>query len=121
MVKTLETALIRVALVKKIHLHQEVDAEGKKESIDDRWKLVAEDVFRQPEFAGYEGSHRTIREKYNQIIKEVKARMGWGAENGGKTGNLSDYAGELSELEANVRQILIDKEEETSKKDLKKQ
>ena len=43
---------------------------------------------------------------------------GWGAENGGKTGNLSDYAGEL---EANVRRILIDKEEETSKKDLKKQ
>ena len=50
--KTLETALIRVALVKKIHIHQEVDAEGKKESIDDRWKLVADDVFRQPEFAG---------------------------------------------------------------------
>ena len=90
MAKTLETALIRVALVKKIHLHQEVDAKG---------KFVAEDVCRQPEFAGYEGSHSTICEKYNQIIKEVKARMGGAprtaARLGGKTGNLSDYAGEL--------------------------
>ena len=100
---------MRVVLLKKLHLK----GEGK---IEDRWEAATADIYRQPEFEGHElTSVKTLREHYKKCMDAVKEKIGWGDENGGKTGNLSNHEGDLYELSRTVRQILLDEEEETEK------
>jgi len=85
----LETAFLKVCYLHKIHLKD--TANQKNET---RWRATSLEVFRQPEFAGYDGSWSTLYDKYRSILDEYAKKNGWRDENGGKTGNLSGEEGD---------------------------
>ena len=93
---------------------------GETRNIDERWEQFAAALFKQPEFDGLEGSWRSIRDMYNETKKERAKHHGWMDANGGVTGNLSNHAGDLSALDQAVKDCLMDNEQLTAEKELKK-
>ena len=61
--------------------------------------------FEQPEFEGLECSI------YNSTRDERAKLHGWMDANGGATGNLSDYVGDLSVLDQAIKNCLMDEEQ----------
>jgi hypothetical protein len=108
----LKNVLFRLVVAEGIHLKKN------QKGTPDIWETFSILLFKQPEFVGLEGSANSI---YNTETLNKRARHhGWKDENGGVTGNLSGYEGDLDELNANVRQILMDKEDKRANAELKK-
>ena len=57
---------------------------------EERWELFADELFRQPEFAGITGSVGVVITMFDQTIRERALFHGWLDVNGGVTGNLSN-------------------------------
>ena len=95
-------------------------APGETRSIDIRWEQFAAALFAQPEFHGLEGSWRSVRDMFNETKKERAKHHGWMDANGGITGNLSNHAGDLSDLDQAIKDCLMDSEQLTAEKELKK-
>jgi hypothetical protein len=91
-----------------------------RKGTEDIWVSFTALLFKQPEFAGLEGSSNSVYTKYTDTLNEIARHHGWKDENGEITGKLSGHEGDLDDLDANVKQILMDKEEEKAQEELKK-
>ena len=108
-------AMFRLAVVRKIYLK----FPGEKLKWEDRWQQFAEELFKQPEFLGLEGSYRAVKDQFNLILKERARFHGWQDANGGVTGNISTKDGhQLDELDQNVKLILMDIEQKKAERNL---
>lgn len=104
-----DLSLLTICYTNGIHKkHQEG---GKKEVPKTyqklKWNAVLDEFFAQDEHIHFEkpkGS-RKLRDHYNEIIKKVSHKHGWG-EYGGTTQNLSRYDGDLAEVDKIVKKIL---------------
>jgi hypothetical protein len=112
----LRTLLIRHVLATNLHM------QDGKAGVNKLWDQLVDQLMMEPEFSQHITpttaplSGRNLRDQYSQIISAQCELHGW-AQNGGTTGNLSGFEGELDELGRNVRQILMDKEEKIAKKE----
>ena len=78
-------------------------------------------LFTQLEFDGLEGSWRlVVRDTFNETKNERAKHHGWMDANGGVTGNLSNHAGDLTALDQTIKDCLMDFEQLTAEKELKK-
>jgi hypothetical protein len=77
----------------------------------DIWESFSDLLFKQPEFHGLEGSANSIYSQFQETLAKRARHHGWKDENGGVTGNLSGHEGDLDDLDTNVKQILMDREE----------
>ena len=96
----LEVAIMKVCYLHKIHLKDK-----DKRNNETRWRVTRDEVFRQPEFSGYDGSWLTLYDKYRSILAEYAKKNGWRDENGGKTGNLSGEEGDPND--PNAKMVMV--------------
>ena len=110
----LRTMLIRHVLATNLHM-----ASRKPKLWDDMvTQLLKEPEFRQhvtPETAPISG--RTLQDQFKHVVEERCTFHGWTDQHGGVTANLSGHAGELDELDRNVRQIKMDLEQKQAEKE----
>ena len=112
--EVLKRALFRLAVAEGIHMKKN------RKGTEDIWVSFTALLFKQPEFAGLEGSSNSVYTKYTDTLNEIARHHGWKDENGEITGNLSGHEGDLDDLDANVKQILMDKEDKKAQEELKK-
>ena len=108
----LRTVLFRLALVQGMHMKKN------KKGTPDIWESFAELLFKQPEFAGLEGSAHSIQEQFRLTLQARSQHHGWTDANGGITGNLSGHEGDLDELDKMVKQILMERKAKKADKEL---
>jgi hypothetical protein len=125
----LKTAMFKLALTSSLSTEEKEIQQnnkiyfkfpGETRKIDERWEQFAAALFTQPEFDGLEGSWRLVRDMFNETKNERAKHHGWMDANGGVTGNLSNHAGDLTTLDQTIKDCLMDFEQLTAEKELKK-
>jgi hypothetical protein len=111
----LRTTLFRLAVADGIYFLKK-----NQKGNPDIWEAFSEVLLKQPEFAGLEGSAHSICSQFKDTLDKRASHHGWTDANGGITGNLSGHEGDLDDLDRNVKQILMDREEKKAKKELEK-
>ncbi len=109
----LTRALFRLAII------EEVYAKKPGMKVEKQWEDFAALFFRQPELEGLEGSAKSIRDQYKQVLEKRARHHGWTDANGGVTENLSDHAGDLDEVDCNIKQILQSLEQKQEEKKMR--
>jgi hypothetical protein len=108
----LRTLWIRHVLATNLHM------QDGKAGVNKLWDQLVEQLMMEPEFSQHITlttaplSGRNLRDQYSQTISAQCEQ------NEGTTENLSGFEGDLDELGRNLRQILMDKEEKTAKKEV---
>jgi len=108
----LRTLLVRHVVSTNLHL------QNRKPKL---WDDLVEQLKKEPEFMRHitpetvPVSGRALKDQFKTIVDERCAHHGWTDKNGGVTGNLSGHAGDLDELDKNVRQIVQDWDEKEAK------
>lgn len=82
--------------------------------IQETWISFKEQLLAQESFKNSDGSLQSFKDQWNKRIAAFKYKFGW---DDGKTSNLSDLAGDKSELENIIASIISEGDEEKERKE----
>jgi len=115
----LKLGLVKVIYLYGMHLSKGSDRLPKIKKLDDKWKFIADEFWKQPccqllrlsgDFKDVQPpSNLSVRSELGQILTEVAYAMHWDS---GSMANLSQKEGDLPEYESLVRNILMEQEKE---------
>jgi hypothetical protein len=108
-------AIFRVAVKEEFWVRSQQKGYTQKMQDDD----FAELVYSQPEFRDLKGSTKSIKDQYIVTMRSRARFHGWMDANGGYSGNCSNHAGELDQLDKNIQIIVMDLERRNAENELK--
>ena len=122
----LKKGLIKVIYLHGMHLSKGNDRLPKIKKLEEKWKFIAEEFWKQPccellkhseEYKDLQApSHLSVRSEFGHILTEVSNAMHWGKDS---LANLSQKEGDLPEYESIVLNILMEQEQEKAEDELK--
>jgi len=122
----LKKTLLKIIYLHGMHLSKGSDRLPKIKKLDDKWKFIADEFWKQPccqllrmtgEYKDVQPpSNLSVRSELGHILTEVSTAMNW---NSDSMVNLSQREGDLPEYETLVMNILMEQEKEKAAEELK--